>query len=236
MADCRYFLNEVNILRTRLIVLIALCTLLLSYDAVEPTTFVWPSLLAQSDAQKTSQQIVYYMDAREDELWRTIVQKVADDLLIPDNLELAERITKAIEDSSSEFGVDPWLMVALIRVESAGNPAAVSYKGARGLTQVMPYTGIQIARELGVKWEGPEMLHDVETGVRFGTYYLSKLLKRFEDKHAAVAAYFWGPEYIARCLRAGTPLPTRYPSITFNRSSVAGPYRTPDGLYGRTVT
>ena len=208
-------------MRARLIVLIALCALLLSDGTVEPTPFVWPSLLAQSDAEKTSQQIVYYMDAREDELWRTIVQKVADDLLIPNNLELAERITKAIEDSSAEFGVDPWLMVALIRVESAGKPEAVSYLGARGLTQVMPNTGIQIARELGVKWDGPEMLHDVETSVRFGTYYLSKLLKRFGDTHAAVAAYFWGPENIARRLKEGTPLPTGYPGKVFRHVTVA---------------
>ncbi len=204
-------------LRAKLFFLIALCTLILSGGTVEPQPFVWPTLLAQ----KAPDQIVYYMDAREDELWRTIVQKVADDLLIPDNLELAERITKAIEDSSGEFGVDPWLMVALIRVESAGNPAAVSYKGARGLTQVMPYTGVQIARELGVKWEGPEVLHDVENSVRFGTYYLSKLLERFGDTRAAVAAYYWGPENIARRLRTGAALPVGYPNKVFRHVNVA---------------
>jgi soluble lytic murein transglycosylase len=162
------------------------------------------------------------MEARETELWQAIVQKVADDLLIRDNLELAERITKAIEDSSREFGVDPWLVVALIRVESAGNPNAVSYKGARGLTQVMPGTGIQIARELGVKWEGPQMLHDVETSVRFGTYYLGRLLERFDGNiHAAVAAYFWGPENIARRLRKGSPLPVNYPDKVFKHIKVA---------------
>jgi soluble lytic murein transglycosylase len=160
--------------------------------------------------------------AREDELWRAIVQKVADDLLISHNLELAERITRAIEDSSHEFNVDPWLVVAMIRVESAGNPFAVSYKGARGLTQVMPGTGIQIARELGIKWEGPEMLHDVETSVRFGTYYLGKMLERFEGNiHAAVAAYFWGPENIARRIREGTPIPVGYPGKVLRHVVVA---------------
>ncbi len=202
---------EVTSLRERLFVLIAMCALL-SGGTVEPKPYVWPRLLAQSNAQRTSEQVAYYMEAREDDLWNAIVQKVADDLLIPDNLELAERITSAIEDSSAEFGVNPWLMVALIRVESAGDPSAVSDKGARGLTQVMPYTGIQIARELGVKWEGAQMLHDVETSVRFGTYYLSVLLARFGDTHAAVAAYYWGPENIARRLRTGAPLPIRYPA------------------------
>ena len=207
-------------MRARLTVLIALCTLLLSGGIAEPEPFVWPRLLTQ-DAQKTSQQIVYYMEVREAELWSTIVQKVADDLLIPDNLELAERITRAVEDSSREFNVSPWLVVALIRVESAGNPNAISYKGARGLTQVMPNTGIQIARELGVKWEGPEMLFNVETSVRFGTYYLGTLLERFEgNTHAAVAAYFWGPQNIARRIREGTPIPVSSPGKVFRHVHV----------------
>jgi soluble lytic murein transglycosylase-like protein len=203
-------------LRNRLFVLIALCTLLLSGGTVEPTPYVWPTLL-----QKSDQQITYSMQEREADLWDAIVRKVADDLLIPNDLELAERITRAIEDSSAEFGVDPWLMVALIRVESAGNPAAISYKGARGLTQIMPATGFEIAQDLGVQWEGDQMLHNVEISVRFGTYYLSKLLRRFGDTHAAVAAYYWGPENIARRLREGKPLPTGYPGKVFRHVNVA---------------
>jgi soluble lytic murein transglycosylase-like protein len=209
-------IHEVN-LRAQLILLIALCTLILSGGTVEPTPYVWPSIIAQ----KSDQQVVYSMQEREADLWDAIVRKVADDLLIPNDLELAGRITRAIEASSAEFGVDPWLMVALIRVESAGNPAAVSYLGARGLTQVMPATGSQIARELGVEWTGPQMLHDVETSVRFGTYYLSTLLERFGDVHAAVAAYYWGPENIARRIRAGKPLPTGYPGKVFRHVNVA---------------
>jgi soluble lytic murein transglycosylase-like protein len=205
-------------LRARLILLIALCALLLSSGTVEPTPYVWPSLLAQ----KSDQQIVYSMQEREADQWHAIVRKVADDLLIPDNLELAERITRAIEDSSAEFGVDPWLMVALIRVESAGNPAAISYKGARGLTQIMPATGFEIAQDLGVQWEGDQMLHSVEISVRFGTYYLSTLLERFDGNlHAAVAAYNWGPDHIAKRIRRGQPLPVRYPGKVLRHVAVA---------------
>lgn len=207
-------------LRRRLTVLIVLCALLLSGGTVEPKPYVWPTLFSQS-SQKTDQLAYSMQQAREAELWRAIVQKVADDLLIPHNLELADRITRAIENSSAEFGVDPWLVVAMIRVESAGNPSAISYKGARGLTQVMPDTGIQIARELGVQWKGPEMLYDVETSVRFGTYYLSTLLERFNDPRAAVAAYFWGPENIARRIREGTPIPVSYPGKVFKHVTVA---------------
>jgi soluble lytic murein transglycosylase len=113
-------------------------------------------------------------------------------------------------------------MVALIRVESAGNPDAISRVGARGLTQVMPATGFEIAQDLGVQWEGDQMLHDVEISVRFGTYYMSKLLARFEGNiHAAVAAYNWGPDHIAKRLRNGQPLPVRYPGKVLGHVTVA---------------
>ena len=65
------------------------------------------------------------------------------------------------------------------------------------------------------------MLHNVEISVRFGTYYLSTLLERFGDTHAAVAAYYWGPENIARRLREGKPLPTGYPGKVFRHVNVA---------------
>ena len=116
-------------------------------------------------------------------------------------------------------------MVSLIRVESAGNPNAISYVGARGLTQVMPATGREIARDLGIKWEGVQMLYDVETSVRFGTYYMSKLLARFDGNlHAAVAAYNWGPHNIANRLQNKKPLPVVYPGKVLSRASSSAPW------------
>ena len=197
-------------MRARLTVLIAVFMLFLGNGAIKTDSYA-PTLLLIEDQIESSEGAMA-MKAREAELWNMIVQKVADDLLIPDDLELAERITHAIENSATEFDVNPWLIVALIRVESAGNPDAISRVGARGLTQVMPATGREIAKDLGIKWEGEQMLHNVETSVRFGTYYLSKLILQFEGNlHAAVAAYNWGPKNIAKRLKRGTPLPVQYP-------------------------
>jgi soluble lytic murein transglycosylase len=126
--------------------------------------------------------------------------------------DLAQIVAQAVEDASSEFQVDPWIMAALIRVESHGDPNAVSHVGALGLTQIMPRTGRQIARELEIENYSTEMLFDPATNVRMGTYYISTLLARFGDLHAALAAYNWGPTHIARRISNQEKLPTVYPN------------------------
>lgn len=77
----------------------------------------------------------------------------------------------------------------LIQQESAGNPNAVSPKGARGLTQVMPATG----RDPGF---GVAPLRDnsPQENVRFGRDYLTAMLKRYPGRpDLALAAYNSGP-------------------------------------------
>jgi soluble lytic murein transglycosylase-like protein len=81
--------------------------------------------------------------------------------------------------------LDPKLVRALIYVESAENPVAVSNRGALGLMQLMPET----AEELGV--HDPLMPMD---NVRGGVEYFSQMLRRFDgDVELALAAYNAGP-------------------------------------------
>jgi soluble lytic murein transglycosylase-like protein len=56
-------------------------------------------------------------------------------------------LNTVIEQAASRYGFDPKPLWSVIQVESAGNPQAVSPKGAKGLMQLMPAT----VRELGVK-------------------------------------------------------------------------------------
>lgn len=73
------------------------------------------------------------------------------------------------------------LLIAVIAVESGGNPRAISPKGAGGLMQLMPFT----ARRFGVN----NSLAPAQN-VRGGARYLSWLLKRFdEDPVLALAGY-----------------------------------------------
>ena len=100
-----------------------------------------------------------------------------------------------IVDESRKYGIDPRLIMAQIEVESTFNPRAVSKVGARGLMQIMPATGRQLARELGFT---DYDLFDPVTNVKMGIYYMSKLIKRFGDYDVALSAYFWGQTRVAR--------------------------------------
>ena len=87
----------------------------------------------------------------------------------------------AIDEHARRHGVAADLVRAVIQVESAFNPTAVSVKGAMGLMQLMPAT----AQELGVS--NP---FDPDQNIRGGVTYLKQLLNRYDQKvELALAAY-----------------------------------------------
>ncbi|MEX2230301.1 MAG: transglycosylase SLT domain-containing protein [Dehalococcoidia bacterium] len=99
-------------------------------------------------------------------------------------------------------GIPPLLLSALVRRESLFQPTAGSPVGARGLAQIMPATGREIAASLGVRWD-PAMLLDPATSLRFGAHYLATQLERFDgDVWRSLAAYNGGPGNASRWFRA----------------------------------
>ncbi len=92
------------------------------------------------------------------------------------------------------YDLDPLLLAALIRQESLFEPVAESYAGARGLGQVMPATGEGIARNLSMDGFVLDDLYRPWVSVRFGAYYLSLQLSRFDNQVLmGLAAYNGGP-------------------------------------------
>jgi soluble lytic murein transglycosylase-like protein len=109
--------------------------------------------------------------------------------------------TKTLIAASEENGVDPFLVLGLIRVESSGWNRARSSCDARGMMQLMPFVGKAMAKELGIPWHGAETLHDPEVNIRLGIHYLASLQKRYDgDVSKALSAYSMGPTKLDRIL------------------------------------
>ena len=97
---------------------------------------------------------------------------------------------------AAAFDVEPTLVWAVMRQESAFSPWAVSTSNAQGLMQVIPSTWSWIAE---LQRETPGDPFDPDTNVRYGTYYLRWLLNYFDgDLELAVASYNRGQGYIRR--------------------------------------
>lgn len=123
-------------------------------------------------------------------------------------------IDALIRKYSQKYGVDPYLVRAVMRHESGFNAAAVSPKGAQGLMQLMPGT----AALMGVR--NP---FDPEQNIAGGVGYLKHCLDRFQHNvPLAVAAYNAGPESVAKC---GTipPYEETQNFVTNVMGSYAGP-------------
>jgi soluble lytic murein transglycosylase-like protein len=120
-------------------------------------------------------------------------------------------LAETIVEQASRHDLDPKLVLAVIEVESGGYNLAVSHVGARGLMQLMPATGHELARKHGLAWHGEESLFDPIINVKLGTAYLKQLSDKYDGNvQVALAAYNWGPGRIDRFLRAGSPVPEEY--------------------------
>ncbi len=99
-----------------------------------------------------------------------------------------------IEVEAQKNSLDPYLVMALVRQESAFDRGAVSRVGARGLMQMMPGT----ARSLKMAMSKKDLL-DPTKNLRVGTTFLSHLLRRYEGNLVlALAAYNAGSGAVDR--------------------------------------
>jgi soluble lytic murein transglycosylase-like protein len=101
--------------------------------------------------------------------------------------------------------IDPWLVLALIEVESSFDVEATSVAGARGLMQLRDST---LQRELtrqGLRGDPRDPSVNVQAGVR----YLRRLLDAFGGEDLALMAYNAGPNRILGYLRDGG-IPDRF--------------------------
>lgn len=102
------------------------------------------------------------------------------------------------EKHARHWNVSKTELMSIARRESAFLPEARSAVGARGLMQLMPATGKQVARKLGRRYR-VSGLYDIEENITLGSAYYKELLDRYQGNRVlALAAYNAGMHRVDR--------------------------------------
>lgn len=156
----------------------------------------WHYVLNDSDSALQQQLAVLAADQG----WHRMAIDAAAKAQAWDALDL--RFPMPYQDTFAHYGtvqrVPHTELMAIARRESAFYAQARSPVGARGLMQIMPATGKQVASELG-RPHSTSALYDVEHNVLLGSAYYRQLLDRFDGNRIfALAAYNAGPHRVDR--------------------------------------
>lgn len=107
-----------------------------------------------------------------------------------------------VRREAEEWGIDPFMMAAIIRQESAFKADIVSRAGAIGLMQVMPPTGAQLARAHGPDGFTDASLTRPEVNLHLGAAFFVDMSRRYDDDLPLVlSAYNAGPTRATRWRR-----------------------------------
>lgn len=110
----------------------------------------------------------------------------------------------AIAEASARFAIPEHWIRAVMQVESAGDPRAVSHAGAMGLMQVVPGTWAALRQDHGLGADPFEPRDNILAGAA----YLRAMLDRYGTVGGMLAAYNAGPGRYDAYLSEGRPLPT----------------------------
>ena len=103
-----------------------------------------------------------------------------------------------VEKYSSEYSVPEYIVYSVIKVESDFDENAKSEKGACGLMQLMPETYKWLTE---VDGEKAEDIFDPCENIKYGTYYLSMLYKRYKNWTYVLCAYNAGAGNVDKWLK-----------------------------------
>jgi soluble lytic murein transglycosylase len=113
------------------------------------------------------------------------------------------RYDSIVRTHSRNYDLDAALLAGLIYQESRFHSSAVSPAGAIGLMQLLPETARGIALHTGGTKFVTSDLYDPELNVRYGSWYLRHLLRKYGDVGLALAAYNAGQTNVDRWQRDG---------------------------------
>ena len=128
---------------------------------------------------------------------------------------------KEVHETLKNYDLDPFLILSLMRQESAFNPRATSRAKAVGLMQLMPGTAAEVARSLGQEAPSEDQLKEPATNVQLGIDYLNHLMVSFNQNLVyALAAYNAGPTKVKQwvALRSNLTALEFIESIPYNET------------------
>jgi soluble lytic murein transglycosylase-like protein len=145
-----------------------------------------PDREAQAEAEagyQIMEQIIEYIGYR-----KALESKLAEEF--PRLGSARTTVARHVVDEALKRDVDPWLVYAIIKVESSFRPRVVSKAGEIGLMQVMPATGRMVAqRALNMDEYDAQRLYDPAFNVKVGTTHLHYLLKEYGEVSQALTVY-----------------------------------------------
>jgi len=136
--------------------------------------------------------------------------KAIEDFQIGFNDEEVGQLTDVIYTESRRYHYDPMFVLAIILTESSFRKDQVSPKGARGLMQMVPSVGEDVAARAGVPWDGLETLLQPESNIKLGTLHFFEQILKFGDVQQAIVAYNLGETRLRGLIRQNLPMPKHY--------------------------
>ena len=202
--------------------------------------------LGKAGLQGLLRPFIHQLNRQESEItWRAKVADLAKEVGRPDLAIGAAKETLRAGFHLIEAGypllrhklrpeIEPALVHAIIRQESAFNLHAISNAGARGLMQLMPGTASRVAKKNRLPYVRKKLTEDKAYNLQIGQAYVVELLREFDDSYIlTLAAYNAGPARVRRWIKTnGDPrdpmvdpidwielIPSKRPEIMSNASS-----------------
>lgn len=172
---------------------------LLEADEIALAERFWTHLTESLSRQEAGQLAGMVMDLNQPHIALMIAKRAATD---------GHEIMRAYYPISADLlaydlPVSDRLVHSIARRESEFDPSVVSHAGALGLMQVMPRTGREMARRLGVPFSEARMHDDPEFNATLGAEYLALLIEEFGPNPILIAAaYNAGPSRAERWMEA----------------------------------
>lgn len=130
------------------------------------------------------------------------------------------RYENLVRENAEKYQINPFIVLAVIRVESNFDPSQRSNRGAVGLMQVMPKTAEWIVK---YKRQSEDLLTQIDVphvNIDMGTWFLMALYKEFNENWiATLAAYNAGPGNVNKWIKDGwTPSVDTIDEIPFGET------------------